>query len=187
MGGYGSGRWGGRPTVENSLTLNLSRLFKSGWLKARASTRGTLRWPAAWIGDEMSPWISKVAWARQSGYMHLRWTSTDQRTGEKRECENHIALTTRPQPFGGRRWWFICPRTGRLASRLHLPCGAHTFACRRAYRLGYRSQRQTPRDRAVVPRLRATPEAWQPWPDRQLYCQAERHALAHFRTSRDEN
>ncbi|MEK4034041.1 hypothetical protein WOC76_13775 [Methylocystis sp. IM3] len=85
----------------------------------------------------------------EAGYMNLRWASTDRRTNEKRECENHITLTTRPQPFGGRRWWFICPRTGRLASRLHLPDGAYNFACRVAYQLGYQSERRTPRDRAL--------------------------------------
>jgi hypothetical protein len=149
MGGYGSGRWGGRPTVETCLTLNLSRLFKSGWLKARTVTTGTLRWPAAWIGDESVSVDFESCLGEASGDIHLHWRSKDQRTGETRECETHITLTTRPQPFGGRRWWFICPRTGRLVSRLHLPDGAYTFACRRAYRLGYRSQRQTPRDRAL--------------------------------------
>jgi hypothetical protein len=149
MGGIGSGRWGGRPTVENSLTLNLARLFKTGWLKARACTMGTLRWSAAWIGDEIVSVDFESCLGEDSGYMHLRWTSTDHLTGEERECETRVALTTRPQPFGGRRWWFICPRTGRLVSRLHLPDGTYSFACRRAYQLGYLSQRQTARDRAV--------------------------------------
>ena len=65
------------------------------------------------------------------------------------QCENRIELTTRAQPLGGRRWWFVCPRTGQLAERLHLPSGTYTFACRKAYRLAYRSQREAPRDRAI--------------------------------------
>lgn len=149
MGGNGSGRWGGRPTVERSLTLDLSRLLKTGWLKIGTSTTGTLRWSDAWRGGEIASVKFESCLGEQSGHVHLRWTSTDQLTGEKRECENRIALTTKPLPFGGRRWWFICPRTGRLATRLYLPCGAYSFACRRAYQLGYLSQRQTPRDRAV--------------------------------------
>jgi len=56
---------------------------------------------------------------------------------------------TTPQPFGGLRWWFQCPRTGELVSKLHLPNGAFTFASRRAYRLGYRAQRESPRDRSL--------------------------------------
>jgi hypothetical protein len=78
------------------------------------------------------------------------------RSGERRQCENRIELTTRAQPLGGRRWWFLCPRTGQLAERLHLPSGAYTFACRKAYRLAYRSQREAPRDRALS-RVMVTP------------------------------
>ena len=48
----------------------------------------------------------------ESGYVQLHWTSTNRWTGEARQCENRITLTTRPQPFGGRRWFFICPHTG---------------------------------------------------------------------------
>jgi len=85
----------------------------------------------------------------ESGYVQLNWTSTNRRTGETRQCENRITLTTRPQPFGGRRWFFICPRTGENATKLHLPSGAYTFASRKAYRLGYRCQRESPRDRSL--------------------------------------
>jgi len=51
-------------------------------------------------------------------------------------------------PFGGLRWWFVCPRTNRRVRILHLPLGARRFACRRAYRLVYSSQRGTAVDRA---------------------------------------
>jgi len=85
----------------------------------------------------------------ESGYVQLHWTSTSRRTGEARQCENRIMLTTRPQPFGGRRWFFICPRTDESVAKLHLLSGADTFASRKAYRLGYRCQRESPRDRSL--------------------------------------
>ena len=50
-------------------------------------------------------------------------------------------LETTPQTFGGRRWWFVCPRTGVRAAKLHLPNGAFTFASRLAYRLAYARDR----------------------------------------------
>jgi hypothetical protein len=71
------------------------------------------------------------------------------RTNGAAKNENHITLTTSPQPFGGWRWFFICPRTGENVTKLHLPSRADTFASRKAYRLGYRSQRESPRDRSL--------------------------------------
>jgi len=69
--------------------------------------------------------------------------------GRKRASDYSIALATTPQPFGGRRWWFRCPRSGDLVGKLHLPDDAYTFASQRAHRLGYSSQRETPSDRAT--------------------------------------
>jgi hypothetical protein len=149
VGGYGSGRCGGRPTVEDSLTLNLPRLFKTGWLKRGASTSGTLRWSYVNTGEETASMGFEAHLGEGAGYVRLYWTSTDRRSGEKRQCENRITLTTRPQPFGGRRWFFICPGSGKCAAKLHLPSGAGTFASRKAYRLGYQSQRETSRDRSL--------------------------------------
>lgn len=47
---------------------------------------------------------------------------------------------TRPQ-YGGLRWWFLCPHTGRRAAKLYLPRGCAHFATRHALPLGYVSQR----------------------------------------------
>jgi hypothetical protein len=149
MGGYGSGRSGGRPTVESGLTLDLQRLFETGWLTANVRTSGLMRWTLVSTGQETASIGFESDLGQQSGYVQLRWTSTDQRSGEKRPRENRISLTTSPQPFGGRRWFFVCPRTGENAMKLHLPSGADTFASRKAYRLGYRSQRESPRDRSL--------------------------------------
>jgi len=43
MGGYGSGKSGGRPTVEDGLTLDLRRLFKSGCVRPGSLTFGTFQ------------------------------------------------------------------------------------------------------------------------------------------------
>jgi hypothetical protein len=51
--------------------------------------------------------------------------------------------------YGGLRWWFVCPLTGRRAAKLYLPNEATTFAARGKYRLAYRSQRQTLRYRQL--------------------------------------
>jgi hypothetical protein len=149
MGGYGSGRSGGRLTVESGLTLDLQRLFKSGWLKADARILGLLQRTVVSTGKEAASMGFESDLGQETGYVQLRWTSTNQRSGEKSQRENRITLTTSSQPFGGRRWFFVCPHTGEKAEKLHLPSGADTFASRKAYRLGYRSQRESPRDRSL--------------------------------------
>jgi hypothetical protein len=149
MGGYGSGRLGGRPTVERSLTLDLPGLSKMGWLKPGARTSGRLQWTIVSTGRETASIGFQSHLGEKGGHVQLRWTSTNQRTGEARQCENRITLTTSPQPFGDRRWFFVCPRTGENATKLHLPSGEYTFASRKAYGLGYRCQRETPSNRAL--------------------------------------
>ena len=186
MGGYGSGRYGGRPTVEDSLTLNLPRLLKDRLLKVGAWTFGALRWTVVSTGKEIASMGFRAHVGEDNGYIQLNWTSKDRWSGETRQCENRITLTTMPQPFGGCRWFFICPRTGERATKLHLPSGAHTFACRKAYRLGYRCQRETPRDRSV-PSLRTTPKNWRRRRNWRLHPEAHGYARADFRTRHAKN
>lgn len=52
-----------------------------------------------------------------------------------------VQVASDPQPFGGRRWWFVCPLTGRCVSALYLPPGAARFASRQAHGLSYQTQR----------------------------------------------
>jgi hypothetical protein len=56
--------------------------------------------------------------------------------------------TTRP-PFGGLRWWFVCPHLNRRVRKLYLPLGGRHFWSRHAYELAYASQRETKYDRAL--------------------------------------
>ena len=51
--------------------------------------------------------------------------------------------------FGGRRWWFVCPRLNRRVRKLYLPLGGRHFWSRHAYRLGYASQRGTDIDQGT--------------------------------------
>ena len=60
-----------------------------------------------------------------------------------------IVRTTTLQPLGGRRWWWVCPRRGDLVSKLYKPNGRDRFASRKAHNMAYRSQRQSPQDRAL--------------------------------------
>jgi hypothetical protein len=87
--------------------------------------------------------------ARECGYVHLRYTATDYWSGEKRHHDYPLEMATTPQPFGDRRWWWICPRRDDLVSKLYMPAGVTTFASRKCFRSAYRSQRQSPYNRAL--------------------------------------
>jgi hypothetical protein len=72
---------------------------------------------------------------------HERFTA-----GSEEESYRVYLEHTRP-PFGGVRWWFECPRTGRPVTKLYLPRGGHRFLSRQAYGLGYACQRDGRLDR----------------------------------------
>lgn len=147
MGGCRSGRSGGRPTVESCLTLDASHLVKTALLKPGATTEGVLRWTNVYTGHETDSMGFEARLGENEGSVRLQWTSNNLLNGERRRCESRVVLSTGPQPFGGRRWWFVCPRTGRRVMRLHLPPMGDTFASRAAHGLAYKSQRETPNDR----------------------------------------
>jgi hypothetical protein len=52
-----------------------------------------------------------------------------------------VGAVSTAQPFGGVRWWFLCPVTGRRVAKLWLPKGGNRFASREAWGLGYAVQR----------------------------------------------
>lgn len=148
MGGYGSGRSGGRPTVEDGLTLDLYKLLRDGLIH-KGPWGGTLRWTETRSGRHIASVGYQGHVGVDEGRLRLTYTTTRSYDGTTHNSDYWITLTSTPQPLGGRRWWFICPRTAKLVSKLHLPPGAFTFASRDAYRLGYRSQRETRRDRSL--------------------------------------
>ena len=141
MGGYGSGRRAARPTVEDSLTIDVGLALRRGWLRPRATGTGSLSWtqnsdPYASIGYSYDLIHSEGAW--------LVLTFAVSRDGGQRVSVNQrIALVYTQPTYGGRRWWMICPLTGRRVAKLYLPPGGDRFASRTFWGLSYRSQRSS--------------------------------------------
>ena len=149
MGGIGSGNHGGKTTVEGGLRLSLGKLIRDRLFRPGEAWGGSIVWVdtrtgkrVATIDYEAHMTDAERSWVRLR-YAVTRWN------GETHNADYRVALVTTPQPFGGQRWWFVCPKTGRRAGKLYLPSGAVTFASRHAYRLAYSSQRAGPRDRAL--------------------------------------
>jgi hypothetical protein len=142
LGGLGSGRTGGNPTVDVSPTITVPLLFKGHRLQPGLYASGGMQWQWAYTGE---PTFSThyEAWLDQWGGA-AKFNHDTYRHGRSTYL---VSLVARPQPFGGLRWWFICPRSGRRVAKLHMPLGAYQFAARKAYRLPYNSQRGTVEDR----------------------------------------
>ncbi len=142
MGGYGSGRQGGPPTVENGLTLDLNQLIRQRDILPGRHISGALMWSDARSGEkiasidfEASLVSQEHAWAR------LRYIDD----GQLKDYRVQIEATT--CHYGGIRWWWVCPISGQRVAKLYLPPGATTFAARKVYQLAYQIQRDTKMDR----------------------------------------
>jgi hypothetical protein len=157
MGGFGSGRTGGMPTVEatDSLTLDVNRVMHL--VKRALRAEGLRSVPAGrWLEtqpivfcwtrrDEAEPWAVVEVSLRigaEWGEARLRY-DVDHFSYPTGPRDLAVELYTTPCRFGGRRWWWLCPATGRRVAKLYLPNGGTRFLSRGpgAYRLAYQSQR----------------------------------------------
>jgi hypothetical protein len=69
----------------------------------------------------------------QQGWLRIQLGSLDQ----------FVDLVSQPRHFGGRQWYFECPKTYRPCTALWMPPGANRFCSRQAWgsrRVAYASQ-----------------------------------------------
>jgi hypothetical protein len=139
VGGFGSGRQDGRPTVESCRSLNVNRLHAAGCLSPGWS--GGWRW--ARDGEPLA-WISLRA---EEGRVVLSYRCRFA-GGEWQDVEEAVRIARVPCRFGGGRPYFLCPGMAEVT-----PCGRRViklygagryFLCRHCHRLAYTSQRAAP-------------------------------------------
>ncbi|BDG71180.1 hypothetical protein [Roseomonas fluvialis] len=153
MGGFGSGRTAGKVTVEGCRTLKLDVNRVTRRLRGALRGADTAALPAveravwSWTTDgEAEPrarLLVTLTLHADHGMARLRFDmdQPSRRTGQR---DQSVRLETTPCRFGGVRWWWVCPATGRRCAVLYLPNGGHLFLSLGpgAYRLGYASQNQ---------------------------------------------
>lgn len=113
--------------------------FEGGW------KNGTITWS---INGEKTGSVSiYTAINNNDKYLRLNYQQTNFNSGEKKDFDYKIPLTTTPCNFGGNRHWFICPwykmgvYCGRRVGVLYLSGGY--FACRHCNELTYESCNRT--------------------------------------------
>jgi hypothetical protein len=95
-----------------------------------------------YFGEERFPVEIKLATVDPSDpFIELIHQTRDDREGE-RSVRDRIRLVYAVPTYGGRRWWFLCPRTACRTTKLYLPNGGWHFWSRDAYGLGYACQRE---------------------------------------------
>lgn len=148
MRGFGGGRPAKRPKLDGGLKLDLYRLKRQGWLVPGASTSGSLTWTSKRTGAQIAAIGFAVTATAEGGSARLTYTTT-LHDGRRVASDYSIALASTSQPFGGRRWWFLCPITGTRAAVLYLPAAQTRFASQAGLRGSYRTQRIADHDRAM--------------------------------------
>jgi hypothetical protein len=162
MGGLGSGRHGGTLTAERTTSYIITITALSRALNGNQRFSGIMyfdegSFPVAVIidtTDALDPFVELIHPTRDD-------------LGSDRPVTDRIRLIWTVPTFGGRRWWFQCPRTGQRTTKLFLPNGGRHFWSRQAYRLGYACQREDRfsrlQRRAATLNRQLGGEGWSTW------------------------
>ncbi len=140
MGGYSSGRYRtrNRGTVDAAIRLDLRVMRRQGFLVPGAITSGSQSWSRR--GEETgSVGVTVNLGNPDAGFVVVRFSLN----GDPRVQE--IPLASRSMRYGGRRYYFLCPKHGRRCEVMPLVGGV--FASRQAQKLTYQSQSATEIDR----------------------------------------
>lgn len=123
--------------------LKKHHYFDNGWHS------GTITWSRS--GEETGNVSIQSEISENEKYFRIIYTQTDNYTGEKKDFDYKIPLTTTPCNFRGVRYWFICPwykngvYCGRRVGVLYK--NGDYFACRHCYNLTYESCNENKRFR----------------------------------------
>jgi hypothetical protein len=132
--------------VESALALEVRALARAGALSGIGGEL-TLSWRRSRTKEVLAE--VTITTVLEVGSNRIRISAKLGTVGRQQALPTQIVwLETTVPPFGGVRWWFVCPRFGKRVGKLYLPPGAHVFASREAHQLGYMSQRETAQDRA---------------------------------------
>jgi hypothetical protein len=156
MGGFGSGRTGGLPTLEGSNALVVDINVVIGWVRQALRAKGLFfplppgtavhTSPFALNWSRGKPFASVVLRLELGAATGTAWFTHDfERPSSTTPSQLYVvSLVTTSCRFGGHRWWWVCPQTGRRVCKLYLPDGASKFLSRGTggHQLSYAVQRE---------------------------------------------
>jgi hypothetical protein len=141
MGGWGSGRQGGRVTIEGCASCRLAIKDLGPLLRAPSGA-------AAWMHYRQDgEHLLTVRIEARPGHGCLRLRHPSRGLEHTEDMDYAVGLTSTAVGFGGRRWWFACPLSGRRCAVLYLPRGGRRFGSAKGYGLAYGVTRMEEHDR----------------------------------------
>ncbi|MEK7253382.1 MAG: hypothetical protein AAB316_01445 [Bacteroidota bacterium] len=130
------------PTIGESLTISISTLKRWGHLKPDVLIlNGSFSWSR---GGEK---IASVTYHLQPVNADLKCLTLVYRHGETPVRYSLDVVAAPTNLGGGKRWFFICPKTGKRCLKLICPNGSHYFFHRTAFGLLYECQKKSKGDR----------------------------------------
>lgn len=141
MGGFGSGRQGGKRTTSDCRRLDVRQLQRAGLLTPGRAF--------GWQWTRNGEVVASIQTRMDADCVILDYRH--QSSGaDWQSMEYPVWIEWTACSLGGRRAWFLCPvdGCGRRVALLYLG-GAGIFACRHCHRLAYACQRETVDDRAM--------------------------------------
>lgn len=140
MGGFGSGRHGGKSTTGDMLALDIRRLARDGLLNPGLS----FNWKWSRGGEA----VGNINIRTGADCVTLDYRSRE-RGGDWQAMNYPVRLTWTPCTYGGQRAWWLCPAMG-CGRRVAVLYGGKVYACRHCHQLAYRTQREQAHDRACT-------------------------------------
>ncbi len=138
MGGFGSGRNGGKSTTGDMWALDIRRIQRAG----RLTPGQSFGWKWTCNGES----VANINIRTNDDRVTLNYRARDQ-GGEWQTMIYPVRLSWTRCNFGGQRAWWLCPAAG-CGRRVAVLYGGKVYACRHCYQLAYGTQRQQPHDRA---------------------------------------
>lgn len=137
MGGYNSGRRGGKDCTDDMRQVDVRRLQREGCLKPGMAY--------GWQWTRNGKAVASIDLSVQADRVTFTYRHRP-RGGDWQDVNCTAWLDRTPCTYGGTRAWWLCPCCGRRVAILYI---GKTPACRHCCRLAYRCEREATDDRAA--------------------------------------
>jgi hypothetical protein len=139
MGGYNSGRHGGKRTTDDMHRLDIRRIHRADCLKPGCS----FNWQWSSNGHVVASILIRVL--DESAILTYRARDPG---GEWQDMDYRVRIEHTACHYGGQRAWWVCPAVG-CGRRVAVLYGGKVYACMQCHRLNYQSTREAPDDQAI--------------------------------------